>query len=102
MPKPTAREVIPFTVAAVCAGLIANDLADHNVGVGVIVSVVLSLLSMGVTLATRFQQATHTVLFTCPESGCPVEIRATNQPDQSIPRLRELATDHSQHIPARS
>lgn len=98
----TVREAIPTVLAAAGAAFIGHDLADHGVGVPTIVSVVLALLSTGLMLGIRFQQAANNVqLFTCPER-CGVEIRTTNQPDERVARLRELAADHSQHPAARS
>ncbi|MFI9176131.1 hypothetical protein [Streptomyces lincolnensis] len=98
----TVREAVPAVLAAATACYIGYDLADHGVATPVIVSVVLALLSTGVSLGIRVQQAANNVqLFTCPEQ-CGVEIRATNQPDERIARLRELAADHSQHPAARS
>ncbi|MFD4528406.1 hypothetical protein ACFWP7_31710 [Streptomyces sp. NPDC058470] len=98
----TVREAIPTGLAGATACYIGYDLADHGVGVAVIVSTVLAILSTGLSVGLRFQQAANDVqLFTCPE-GCGVEIRTTNQPSDSVARLRELATDHSQHPAARS
>ncbi|MEV7980841.1 hypothetical protein ACFY6U_50545 [Streptomyces sp. NPDC013157] len=95
MPRPV--EAATVVVAAVWAAFIARDLADHGVDTLVIISVVLAVISAGMGLGTRFEQATHSELFVCPEPGCGVEIRATNQPDERVARLKELATDHSQH-----
>lgn len=102
MPKPTAAEAATGALAVLWAAFIGVDLADHDVSAFVIVSVILALLSTGLTLGTRFRQAMRTQLFTCPEPGCSVEIRATNQPDECIARLRELATDHAGHPATRS
>ncbi|MFJ4200139.1 hypothetical protein ACIP2Y_10980 [Streptomyces sviceus] len=97
MTRLTVREAVPIVAAAGVAAYIGYDLADHNVGVSVIVSVVLALLSTGMSLGIQFQKAAATQLFTCPEPGCSVQIRATNQPDDRLARLRELATDHTHH-----
>ncbi|MGA5363952.1 hypothetical protein [Streptomyces purpurascens] len=102
MRKPTTVEAATGLVAALWAVYIGHDLSEHDVSALVTISVVLVLLHTGLTLGSRFQQATHTQLFTCPEPGCSVEIRSTNHPSERVARLRDLATDHTNHPSARS
>lgn len=97
MARPTVLETLPAAVGAVFAVCIGVTLAGHHVGIAVIVSVVLSLLSTGLLVGTQLQQAAHTRTFTCPEAGCPVQIRVTDRRLTDVARLRELAADHTRH-----
>lgn len=84
------------TTLGLAAGL-AHQLADHHVSIAAITSTVLSLFAVGLMLAIRINEASRTVLYTCPVKGCDASIRAKDTSPAELERLRALATDHSTH-----
>lgn len=98
MKKPNLIELAGGAVTATVAGVTADNLADHSVGVLVIVSVVLSMLSSGMWLTGRLAKAETIEVYRCPKQGCTVEIRASrDHSPERLARLRDLAADHGRH-----
>ncbi|MFI1485734.1 hypothetical protein [Streptomyces sp. NPDC020747] len=98
MKKPNPVDVIGGIATAVVTGAVAAHLADHDVSTLILLSVVLSMLSSGLTLTDRVAKATTTEVYRCSAQGCSVEIRATrNQSPERLAVLRDMATDHARH-----
>lgn len=98
MKKPNLIELAGCSVTAVFTGATADSLADHSVGVFVIVSVVLSMLSSGLTLTDRLAKASTTEAYRCATQGCQVAFQVTrNHPADKRAVLRDLAADHARH-----
>jgi hypothetical protein len=98
MKKPSSVDVIGGIVTAVVVGTVAANLADHEVSVLLLMSVVLSMLSAGLTLTDKVAKAATTEVYRCSVQGCSVEIRATrNDAPERLTVLREMATDHARH-----
>jgi hypothetical protein len=96
--KPHPVDVFGGIVTAVVTGSVAANLADHDVSVLILLSVVLSMLSSGLTLTDRVAKATTTEVYRCSTGGCSVEIRATrNHSPERLAVLRDMATDHARH-----
>jgi hypothetical protein len=99
--KPTALAALTGATALGLAASLAIQLANHHVGIAAIMSTVLSTLAVGLMLAIRFDDASRTVLYTCPAKGCDASIRAKDTSPAELDRLRSYATDHSKHGGAR-
>lgn len=98
MKKPNPVDVIGGIVTAVVTGSVAVSLANHDVSALVLMSVVLSMLSSGLTLTDRVAKAATTEVYRCSAQGCSVEIRATrNHSPERLAVLRDVATDHARH-----
>jgi hypothetical protein len=98
MKKPHPVDVVGGVVTALVTGSVAVSLAGHDVSALVLVSVVLSMLSSGLTLTDRVAKAVTTEVYRCTVQGCSVEIRATrNHAPERLAVLRDMATDHDRH-----
>lgn len=98
MKKPNPVDVIGGIATAVVTGTVAANLADHDVSALILLSVVLSMLSSGLTLTDRVAKAATTKVYRCSAQGCSVEIRATrNHSPERLAVLRDMATDHDRH-----
>ncbi|MGW1364552.1 hypothetical protein ACWCQP_45005 [Streptomyces chartreusis] len=98
--KPTAIEAVSGVIASLWAAFIGFELADHDVSVLGIFSVVLALLATGLMIGSRVQDASRSELIKCLEPGCNTQIRVWHTSNADVTRLRELAQDHSKHGPA--
>jgi hypothetical protein len=96
--KPNLVDVIGAVVTAAVTAKVAVNLADHSVGVLILVSVVLSMLASGLTLTGRLAKAVATEVVRCSTAGCPFEFRArrSHSPER-MTVLRELVADHGRH-----
>ncbi|MFJ9101326.1 hypothetical protein ACIRJM_22995 [Streptomyces sp. NPDC102405] len=91
-------DVAGAVVTAALTGTTAASLVDHSVSTFVLLTVVLSMLSSGMTLTERVAKAATTELYRCSVEGCTVEIRATrNHAPERLAVLRDMATDHARH-----
>lgn len=98
MKKPNPSDVIGGVTTAVITGTVTANLAAHDVSVLPLLSVVLCMLSAGLTLTDRVTKAATTEVYRCSAQGCSVEIRATrNHTPERMAVLRDLATDHNRH-----
>lgn len=98
MKKPHPVDLIGGIVTAVVTGVVAVNLVGHDVSTLVLLSVVLSMLSSGLTLTDRVARAATTEVYRCLAQGCSVEIRATrNHSSERLAVLRDMATDHARH-----
>ncbi|GGX58449.1 hypothetical protein [Streptomyces chartreusis] len=95
--KPTAIEAISGVIASLWAAFIGFELADHDVSVLGIFSVVLALLATGLMIGSRVQDASRSELIKCHEPGCNTQIRVWHTSNAEVTRLRELAQDHCKH-----
>ena len=96
--KPNPADVIGGIVTAVTTGAVSSNLADHNVSVLVLVSVVLSMLSSGLTLTDKVAKAAAMEVVRCSTEGCPFEFKVRrNRPPERVAALRELVADHGLH-----
>lgn len=98
MKKPHPIDVAGGIVTAAVTGSVAANLAGHDVSTLVLASVVLSMLSSGLTLTDKVAKAMTTEVYRCTVQGCSVEIRATrNHAPERLAVLRDMATDHGRH-----
>lgn len=98
MKKPNLVDVIGGITTAVVTGAVAANLVDHDLSMLILLSVVLSMLSSGLTLTDRVSKAATTEVYRCSVDGCSVEIRATrNHAPERLAVLRDMATDHARH-----
>jgi hypothetical protein len=98
MKKPSPVDVTGVVAIGAITGATVANLANHDVGVLVILAVALSMLSSGGTLLGLIAKAATTEVYRCSAQGCTVEIRATrNHSPERLAVLRDMATDHSRH-----
>jgi hypothetical protein len=96
--KPNPVGAIGGIVTAVVTGTVAANLVDHDVSTLILLSVVLSMLSSGLTLTGKIAKAPTAEVYRCSAEGCTVEIRATrNHSSERLAVLRDVATDHARH-----
>lgn len=101
MRKPSPSDVIGGAVTAVATGTVATHLIGHHVSVLILLAVVGTMISSGLTLAERIAKAGTTEVYRCSVHDCSVEIRATkNHSAEKLASLRDMATDHSRHTTA--
>lgn len=95
--KATLTEIAILATSAVVAGTLARELADHDVSVAAIISVILAVLACGLYVGTQIGQGLRVTVYTCTAKGCPVTIRAKDVDSDELTRLKAYATDHTQH-----
>lgn len=77
---------------------ITTHLASHHVSAAVILPVIAFTLAVGLQVAGDLGKALTTTLYSCPEKGCTVTIRAPKDVGQeALDRYRDQATDHTNH-----
>jgi hypothetical protein len=98
MKMPHPIEIVGWVATATVTGFTAESLTDHGVGVLVVLAVMGSMVSAGMTLTDSFVEAATTEVYRCAAEGCSVEIRATrNHSAERLAVLEEMATDHPGH-----
>ncbi|MFJ8929272.1 hypothetical protein ACIRLA_22105 [Streptomyces sp. NPDC102364] len=98
MKMPHPIEAGGFVTTVTVAGFTAESLTDHGVSVLVVLAVLGSMLSAGMTLTDLIVKAATTEVYRCTAEGCQVEIRATrDHTPERLAVLKDMATDHVQH-----
>lgn len=98
MKMPHPIEIAGWAVTAAVAGSTAATLTGHGVSVLVVLAVLGSMLSAGMTLTDLIVKAATTEVYRCTAEGCSVEIRATrNHTPERLAVLKDMATNHPRH-----
>jgi hypothetical protein len=98
MKKPNLVDVAGVVATGAITGATVANLARHDVGALVIMTVVFSMLSSGGWLLLAIAKGRTVEVYRCSVKGCSVEIRATrNHPPERLTVLRDMVTDHSGH-----